>query len=97
VVSRVTTASNLVRPRGTDRGEAGGRCGRHRGGRRQRRAVLDALDEHATADHADALAASGGAIDVAVNAVGVFHVQGTPLGALSLAGCDGGEPHAVID
>lgn len=48
-------------------------------------AVVDALDERAVADHADAVATSAGAIDVAVNAVGVVHVQDTPLGDLSLA------------
>ncbi len=46
-------------------------------------AELDALDERAVNDHADAVQASAGSIDVAVNAVGILHVQGTPLAELS--------------
>lgn len=48
-------------------------------------AVLDALDEEAVERHADSLAAKTGGIDIALNAVGVAHVQGTPLAELSLA------------
>jgi len=48
-------------------------------------AEVDALDERAVDAHADAVAAAAGRIDVAVNAVGLRHVQGTPLAALSLA------------
>jgi 3-oxoacyl-[acyl-carrier protein] reductase len=48
-------------------------------------AVVDALDERAVTDHADAVAESGGGIDIAINAVGIMHVQGTPFAALALA------------
>ncbi|UXY14695.1 SDR family oxidoreductase [Chitiniphilus purpureus] len=48
-------------------------------------AQVDALDEPATATHAADIAACTGRIDIAVNAIGVDHVQGTPLSALSLA------------
>jgi 3-oxoacyl-[acyl-carrier protein] reductase len=47
-------------------------------------AVVDALDEKAVNDHADGVAKRAGSIDIALNAVGIFHVQGTPLAALSL-------------
>jgi len=46
--------------------------------------VVDALDEAAVEAHADAVTASLGSIDVAVNAVGMAHVQGVPLAELSL-------------
>ncbi|MGH9193733.1 MAG: SDR family NAD(P)-dependent oxidoreductase [Acidimicrobiales bacterium] len=46
-------------------------------------ARLDALDEAAVRDHADAVAAQAG-IDVALNAIGIPHVQGTPFAELSL-------------
>jgi NAD(P)-dependent dehydrogenase (short-subunit alcohol dehydrogenase family) len=39
-------------------------------------AEVDALDESAVADHADAVASRAGGIDVALNAVGILHVQG---------------------
>jgi 3-oxoacyl-[acyl-carrier protein] reductase len=45
-------------------------------------AVVDALDEDAVNEHADAVADAGG-IDVALNAVGIPHVQGTPFAELS--------------
>jgi len=45
---------------------------------------LDALDEQAVERHADDVAARAGGIDIALNAVGVFHVQGAPLAELSL-------------
>jgi NAD(P)-dependent dehydrogenase (short-subunit alcohol dehydrogenase family) len=48
-------------------------------------AVVDVLDEQAVAAHADAVAAKAGSIDVALNAVGFHHDQGTPLPELSLA------------
>ncbi|MFT3736438.1 MAG: SDR family oxidoreductase [Rhodocyclaceae bacterium] len=48
-------------------------------------AALDALDEAAVNAHADAVAASAGRIDIALNAIGVMHVQGPPLAELSLA------------
>ncbi len=44
---------------------------------------LDALDEQAVNEHADAVATSAGSIDIAVNAVGIPHVQGTPFAELS--------------
>lgn len=47
-------------------------------------AVVDALDEQAMLRHAAAVAERAGGIDIALNAIGVVHVQGTPLSALSL-------------
>jgi 3-oxoacyl-[acyl-carrier protein] reductase len=47
-------------------------------------AQVDALDESAVAEHADAVAARAGSIDIALNAVGVMHVQGTPFADLML-------------
>lgn len=44
---------------------------------------VDALDERAVNGHADAVAATEGHIDIAVNAVGLLHVQGTPFVELS--------------
>lgn len=46
-------------------------------------AVVDALDPAAVAEHARSVANESGAIDVAVNAVGLVHVQGKPLLELS--------------
>ncbi|MET3493155.1 SDR family NAD(P)-dependent oxidoreductase [Variovorax boronicumulans] len=48
-------------------------------------AVVDALDEEAMLRHAADVAGRAGGIDIAFNAVGVLHVQGVPLSALSLA------------
>jgi 3-oxoacyl-[acyl-carrier protein] reductase len=45
---------------------------------------LDALDERAVREHADAVASRAGGIDVALNAVGIPHVQGTPFVELAL-------------
>ncbi|WP_442601424.1 SDR family NAD(P)-dependent oxidoreductase [Paenibacillus sp. KN14-4R] len=47
-------------------------------------ALVDALDEESVEKHADEVAAKAGGIDIVLNAVGVFHVQGTPLADLSL-------------
>jgi 3-oxoacyl-[acyl-carrier protein] reductase len=47
-------------------------------------AEVDALDEKAVDGHADAVADRAGGIDIAVNAVGFLHVQGTPFAELSL-------------
>lgn len=47
-------------------------------------AQVDALDEQTVGEHADAVAAKAGGINITLNAVGVFHVQGTPLAELSL-------------
>jgi len=47
-------------------------------------AEVDAMDEKAVDRHADAVAARAGGIDIALNAVGVPHVQGTPLAELTL-------------
>jgi len=47
-------------------------------------AVVDALDEEAMLRHAQEVAEQAGGIDIAFNAVGVMHVQGRPLSALSL-------------
>lgn len=46
--------------------------------------VVDVLDEAAVRAHARAVVERVGRIDVAVNAVGFIHVQGVPLGDLSL-------------
>jgi 3-oxoacyl-[acyl-carrier protein] reductase len=46
-------------------------------------AELDALDEQAVDDHAEAVAGKAGGIDVALNAVGFVHVQGTPFTELT--------------
>jgi 3-oxoacyl-[acyl-carrier protein] reductase len=46
-------------------------------------AEVDALDEKAIDEHADAVAANAGRIDIALNAVGIPHVQGTPFAKLS--------------
>ena len=46
-------------------------------------AQVDALDEKAIDKHADAVAAKAGGIDIALNAVGILHVQGTPFAELS--------------
>lgn len=48
-------------------------------------AEVDALDEEAVNRHADGIAASAGRIDIALNAIGLMHVQGPPLAELSLA------------
>ncbi|MFF4988265.1 SDR family NAD(P)-dependent oxidoreductase [Streptosporangium saharense] len=47
-------------------------------------ALVDVLDQQAVEKHADAVAATAGGIDIAVNAVSVMHDQGTPLADLSL-------------
>jgi 3-oxoacyl-[acyl-carrier protein] reductase len=47
-------------------------------------AKLDALDESAVEEHADRIAAEAGGIDIALNAVGIVHDQGTPFAHLSL-------------
>ena len=46
-------------------------------------AEVDALDEAAVALHADNVGAAAGGIDIALNAVGIPHVQGPPLAELS--------------
>ena len=46
-------------------------------------AEVDALNEKAVDEHADAVAAKAGGIDIALNAVGILHVQGTPFAELS--------------
>ncbi|QDB80461.1 SDR family oxidoreductase [Georgenia wutianyii] len=48
-------------------------------------AVVDALDGGSVAQHAAAVIAESGGIDVSLNAVGVDHVQGVPLTELRLA------------
>jgi 3-oxoacyl-[acyl-carrier protein] reductase len=47
-------------------------------------AEVDAFDERAVNEHADAVAAKVGHIDVTLNAVAIMHVQGTPFAELSL-------------
>jgi 3-oxoacyl-[acyl-carrier protein] reductase len=51
---------------------------------RARVAVVDALDEAAARRHVEQVVAEAGKIDIAVNAVGFMHVQGTPFTELSL-------------
>ncbi|WP_373046942.1 SDR family NAD(P)-dependent oxidoreductase [Vulgatibacter sp.] len=46
--------------------------------------TVDALDVRAVEQHADEVAARAGGIDIAMNAIGVAHVQGVPLAELSL-------------
>jgi 3-oxoacyl-[acyl-carrier protein] reductase len=46
-------------------------------------AELDAMDEEAIDRHADSVVATAGGIDIAVNAVGIAHVQGIPFAELS--------------
>ena len=48
-------------------------------------AEVDALDERAVAEHADAVAAEAGGIDIAVNAVSFPYVSGTPFADVSVA------------
>ncbi|MEW9699272.1 SDR family NAD(P)-dependent oxidoreductase [Paenibacillus sp. SI8] len=47
-------------------------------------AEVDALNERSVEQHADAVAAKAGGIDIVLNAVGIYHVQGTPIAELSL-------------
>lgn len=47
-------------------------------------AALDVMDEEAVKEHADDVAAKTAGIDVALNAVGLFHVQGKGFTDLSL-------------
>jgi NAD(P)-dependent dehydrogenase (short-subunit alcohol dehydrogenase family) len=47
-------------------------------------AQVDTLDERAVNKHADTVAATAGSIDIALNAVGIPHIQGTLLADLSL-------------
>ena len=47
-------------------------------------AVIDALDPSAVEAHADSVVERAGTIDVAVNAVGILHVQGTPFAELGV-------------
>jgi NAD(P)-dependent dehydrogenase (short-subunit alcohol dehydrogenase family) len=46
-------------------------------------AEVDAMDEDAVYRHADVVASRADRIDIAVNAVGIPHVQGTPFAELS--------------
>jgi 3-oxoacyl-[acyl-carrier protein] reductase len=48
-------------------------------------AVVDALDERAVDEHADALAAETGSIDISLNVITHGDVQGTPLVEMALA------------
>jgi 3-oxoacyl-[acyl-carrier protein] reductase len=48
-------------------------------------AVVDVFDEAAVNAHADAIADKTGRIDIALNAIGIVHVQGIPFAELSLA------------
>jgi 3-oxoacyl-[acyl-carrier protein] reductase len=48
-------------------------------------AVVDALDETAVDEHADAVAAAAGSLDISVNLISHGDVQGTPLAEMSVA------------
>jgi 3-oxoacyl-[acyl-carrier protein] reductase len=48
-------------------------------------AEVDAMDERAVERHADAVAATAGGIDIALNAVGIPHVQGPPFAEVPVA------------
>lgn len=48
-------------------------------------AVVDALDENAVDEHADAVAAAAGSLDISVNLISHGDVQGTPLAEMSVA------------
>src|SRR5437588_9995474 len=48
-------------------------------------AQLDALDERAVDQHADAVAASAGSLDISFNLITHGDVQGTPLAEMALA------------
>jgi 3-oxoacyl-[acyl-carrier protein] reductase len=52
-------------------------------------AQVDALDEQAVDQHADAVAASAGGIDVSFNLISVRDVQGTPLAEMPLEDFEG--------
>lgn len=54
------------------------------GGGKAETAVVDVFDQHAVEEHAAAVAAAAGGIDVALNAVSVMHDQGTVVADLSL-------------
>lgn len=47
-------------------------------------ASVDTLNKQAVDDHAAAVAEKAGSIDISVNTIGVFHIQGIPLIDLSL-------------
>jgi 3-oxoacyl-[acyl-carrier protein] reductase len=47
-------------------------------------AEVDALDERAVGNYLETVAGKAGSIDVVLNAIGILHVQGTPLLELSL-------------
>ena len=47
-------------------------------------ALVDALDERAVDEHADAVAAKTGAIDISFNVINHGDVQGTPLAEMAL-------------
>jgi 3-oxoacyl-[acyl-carrier protein] reductase len=48
-------------------------------------AQVDALDERAVRDHADAIVATAGSLDISFSLISMGDVQGTPLAELSLA------------
>lgn len=48
-------------------------------------AEVDALDERAVREHADAIVATGGSLDISLSLISMGDVQGTPLAELSLA------------
>jgi 3-oxoacyl-[acyl-carrier protein] reductase len=55
----------------------------HAAGKLAETAQVDALDKQAVGEHVDAVAEKAGSIDISFNAVGINHIQGTPLRELS--------------
>lgn len=53
-------------------------------GGRVETAQVDALDEEAVDQHADAVAASAGSLDIAINLISFGDVQGTPVAEMTL-------------
>lgn len=48
-------------------------------------AEVDALDERAVTEHADAVVAAGGSLDISMSLISMGDVQGTPLAEMSVA------------
>jgi 3-oxoacyl-[acyl-carrier protein] reductase len=53
-------------------------------GGRAEAAVVDAMHERAVNEYIDAIVAKAGRVDITLNAVGLYHVQGTPFAELTL-------------
>jgi 3-oxoacyl-[acyl-carrier protein] reductase len=54
-------------------------------GGRAETAIVDALDEHAVDEHADAVVAQSGRLDISCNVITIENKQGTPLLDMTLA------------